>query len=73
MCTRSPALAAVPFDSLSLNTTDAADFLGISRGTLANWRAAGQGPAYSTLGTSVRYTVGDLMAFRDRTRVSNCD
>lgn len=45
-----------------LNTGDAANFLGISRGTLEHWRThtPPKGPAYVRLGHQVRYRTADL-------------
>lgn len=43
--------------------------LGVSRGTLRNWRSQRKGPAYARLGRSIRYDAADLLAWRLRHRV----
>lgn len=44
---------------------EAAAFLGFSPKTLANWRSAKVGPAYSLVGSRVRYRYSALVAFQD--------
>ena len=39
--------------------------LGLSRGTLANWRAEGRGPRYIKSGKQILYRVSDLEAWLD--------
>ncbi len=39
---------------------EAAEWLQIDVGTLANWRAQGKGPAFVKLGRGVRYRLDDL-------------
>lgn len=51
------------FTSPWLNTNQAADYLSVSGGTLRNWRSAGTGPRYRTVGRVVRYHRDDLDAF----------
>lgn len=47
-----------------LKEGDAAEYLGVSVGTMRNWRTAGQGPVYRKPETGlIRYTVDDLDAF----------
>ena len=48
-----------------LRDPEAAEFLGVSKGTLPQWRARGQGPRYVKVGRAVRYFEGDLAAFLD--------
>jgi hypothetical protein len=43
-----------------LTPAEAADFLKLPPGQLAQLRHRGQGPAYSHLGRSVRYAMSDL-------------
>ena len=43
-----------------LTEAEAAEYLELNQGTLANWRMKGVGPAYSRLGRCVRYTVDNL-------------
>lgn len=47
-------------DSPALNTTQAAAFVGLNPGTLANMRSRKAGPKYVLLATAVRYRVCDL-------------
>ena len=57
----------------ALTAQEAATYLGLSRQTLANWRARGQGPAYARLGGAGRprivYLIEDLDAFLRANRV----
>ena len=46
-----------------LKTREAAEYLGRSPGTLANWRCAGTGPKFSGSGSGVRYRLADLDAW----------
>jgi hypothetical protein len=46
-----------------LNSQQAADFLDLKPGTLANWRVKGIGPQFFRLGGYVRYDRNDLIAF----------
>ena len=54
----------IPFeDHAVVGSAEAAQMLGISPRTLANWRVQGRGPAYVRLGKSrspVLYRVGDI-------------
>lgn len=53
-----------PEYDLLVNTTQAADYLGLSPRTLERWRVGGGGPAYVVLGSkSVRYRRSALDAF----------
>lgn len=56
-------------DSL-LNTVEAAQRLGLSPGTLQNWRIRGQGPDYILLGKAVRYLPEEIARFIEQGRVS---
>ena len=47
----------------ALKNADAARYLGIAPGTLANLRAAGDGPRHTKLGRTVVYRVIDLDAY----------
>ena len=54
-----------------LSPHDASEALGVSVQTLANWRSAGRGPAYSRVGERViRYDAEDLAAFVAAGRVT---
>jgi predicted DNA-binding transcriptional regulator AlpA len=47
----------LPLDDRILSELGAADILGVSSGTLTNWRRAGQGPPYFRVsGHVVRYS-----------------
>lgn len=46
-----------------LDTTQAAECLGLVPQTLANWRCQGVGPRYVKLGARVRYRRTDVEAF----------
>jgi excisionase family DNA binding protein len=47
-----------------LSESEAADHLGVSPRTLANWRSRGGGPAYVRVGgKAVRYRFADLQEF----------
>lgn len=51
-----------------VSSTTAAEMLGISSGTLANWRCLGKGPAYVRLGerhSPILYRVSDIEAWLD--------
>ena len=50
---------------LSVKPSTAAEMLGLSRGTLANWRAEGRGPRYIKLGKDVLYRVSDIESWLD--------
>jgi len=54
----------------SLTTTQAAEYLGISIGTLQNWRSKKEsfGPPFVKVGRSVRYDPLDLQRWRDERR-----
>lgn len=55
-----------------LDTSDAAEVLGISPRTLEDWRWRGGGPPFFKLGRRmVRYRPEDLMAFALKSRFQN--
>lgn len=57
---------------ISLNPQDAAEALGVSPATLAEWRKCRIGPAFVRVGAKrgrVLYKVADLEAFLDDNRV----
>ena len=56
-----------------LNTPDAAEYLGVKRGTMEVWRSLGKGPRYVKLGTRVVYEIEDLDAFAASRVVETCD
>lgn len=57
----------------SLRTREAAEYLGLSPGTLEVWRCKGRGPRYSKLGKVVVYDPTDLDAFREARKVFTID
>jgi len=46
-----------------LNTKQCAAYLGMSVSSMEGWRTRGVGPAFSRIGTSVRYAKSDVDAF----------
>ena len=53
-----------------LTTREAAGVLGVSPGTLQNWRWRGEGPPIVKVGAqAVRYAEADLQAFVDSHRI----
>lgn len=46
-----------------MGRTQAAQYLGISAGTLANWASQGVGPRFRTVGRKTRYARRDLDAW----------
>lgn len=54
-----------------LKSREAAEYLGVALGTLANWRCQGRGPKFSGRGAGVRYRLSDLDAYiRAETRTA---
>jgi excisionase family DNA binding protein len=49
-----------------LLTEEAAEYLGVSRHTLAWWRHHGVGPRYGRMGQRIVYRVEDLDSWLDR-------
>jgi hypothetical protein len=47
----------------------AAEMLSLSRQTLSNFRWQRRGPAYSKIGTTIRYRMDDLIQFMEAGRV----
>lgn len=48
-----------------MTTYEAADFLGFTAGTLRVWRSQGKGPNYYKVGSTVRYEMDDLEAWKN--------
>jgi predicted site-specific integrase-resolvase len=46
-----------------LTPKDTASILQVSIGTLANWRCTGEGPSYTKIGRTVRYSPEDIQEF----------
>ena len=61
--TRSWKSAPHPINDRYVTTREAADFLGVAPGTLANWRVLGCGPNFVKLNSSVRYAASTLATF----------
>lgn len=60
-----PALSQMHPGDL-LNETEAAEFLGVKRATMSNWRWRGIGPRFVKIGQKlVRYRRADLLTFVD--------
>lgn len=55
-----------------LNNSQAADLLGITPGTLYNWRAYGIGPRYSKESGRVVYRKVDVLRWLRTARCSKC-
>ena len=49
--------------SPSLNTPEAASYLGLRPGTLEIWRSLGKGPRYLKIGRRVVYELADIDAY----------
>jgi hypothetical protein len=58
-----PALDAPPVLGPLLEPHEAADYLGVPTGTLANWRYQGRGPAFVRHGRFVRYRAVDIASW----------
>ena len=60
--------------SITVSPKEAADRLGCTPETLANWRWSGRGPCYVKVGGRVRYRLADLADYLDtQTRNSTSD
>ncbi len=60
--------------TVTVDTLEAARRLGLSAGTLRNWRVTGTGPLHIRVGGRVRYRLADLAAYLDgQTRQSTSD
>ena len=55
----------------SLNTAQAAEYLGLSPTTLEKLRCAGTGPKFAKLGRAVRYRSSDLEEYLNKRMVSS--
>lgn len=52
-----------------LTVEEAAQFIGVSKVLLDEWRSRGGGPAYHKIGRRVVYSIADLRAFASASRV----
>lgn len=48
-----------------MTTREVAAFLGFTAGTLRVWRSQGKGPSYYKVGSTVRYEMDDLEAWKN--------
>ena len=55
--------------SKALNTRQAAELLGRTQQTLAEWRWHSKGPAYFVMGGRIHYKAEDLQTYMDAHRV----
>lgn len=57
--------------SMRMNTSDAAEFLGVSEQTLCNWRSMGRedAPPYYKIGSRILYDHGELLEFMRSHRI----
>lgn len=55
-----PETSSATADADYLDTKQVAKLLGISEGTLENWRCTGKGPKFTKFGSLVRYRRSDL-------------
>lgn len=55
----------------TVSPDDAAERLGVQRGTLDNWRWNGAGPPFIKVGGRVRYRLSDLAAWLDAQTVTS--
>ncbi|WP_319472121.1 helix-turn-helix domain-containing protein [uncultured Pseudodesulfovibrio sp.] len=56
-----------------MNTSQAAEYLGLKKGTLEVWRCHGRGPRYAKLGARVVYSKSDLDLFVRSCKVQTVD
>jgi hypothetical protein len=69
MCQRAKAKQKTVAKLQYHNAKETAEILCTSIQRLANLRFAGQGPAYSKIGTAIRYELGDIQKFMDSKKV----
>jgi predicted site-specific integrase-resolvase len=50
----------------NIKPAEAASIMNIEKGTLANWRSAGKGPAFFKSGHVVRYSIDDIKEWQSR-------
>lgn len=60
--------ALLPDEVVLVTPGEAADLIGISAVTLAQWRSADEGPPYSKIGRDVRYDLAKFLAFIEQRR-----
>lgn len=66
--------AEIEVQVTTVSPSRAAEMLGLSPGTMANWRWSGTGPSYCKVGGRVRYRLRDLSDYLDgATRISTSD
>lgn len=62
------AAASIDLES-AIDTNQTGEILGLAPITLTQRRMRGEGPAFFRVGRSVRYRLGDVLAFRDANTV----
>jgi hypothetical protein len=55
----------------ALNTARAAPIIGVTAGTLENWRVAGKGPKFRRAGRKVVYDLPDIEEWKAANRYSS--
>lgn len=68
-----PANLAGDEHLMFLRRSEAATFLGLTPGTLANWASAGRGPAFHRVGGRVLYARTELLRFVNAGLVETAD
>ena len=72
--TAAPHTPAIPANSPTLTTTQAAQFLNVKPATLEQWRWRGVGPVFCKLNRACRYRLSDLQQYlEDAVRTSTTD
>lgn len=59
----------IPREEVPVDENGAAEFLGVKRQAMANWRCARKGPIYHKIGTRVIYLIEDLKSYRGKRRI----
>jgi excisionase family DNA binding protein len=54
-----------------LTTDETAEFLGVPKQTLSNWRCENRGPAYDRVGKYVRYRMSEVMDWLNAQRAEH--
>lgn len=59
--------------SVYITPAEAAELIGIARGSLANWRLARRGPPYYVVGSRIRYRLDEIHQWMQVGRVTTDD
>ena len=70
MRTKLPSLPPDIEQLRAVGEREAVAILGLSVQTVRNWRHLGRGPRYCKYGRAVRYLLSDLLAWRERHRIT---